>query len=248
MGDHQAQEGGGRRPAGQAVRQADQERRGRRADRRRRSRRQPDPLRRHPEGQEDLGPQRQHRPRGQARLRGRGRRCRLRDADVRGVRSGRHRPADRVPDRQPEPVRLRRPGRGHPQRRHHGRRRLHRPDVQPQGRRDAGQGAGRARPSPRTTCWRPPWTPTRRRSTISATASRSSATPATPSGSAPRCRTPDWTTTPPRSPSCPTTPRRSTRPTAEKLFRIIEALEDSDDVQNVYANFDASDEVLASVS
>jgi YebC/PmpR family DNA-binding regulatory protein len=37
-------------------------------------------------------------------------------------------------------------------------------------------------------------------------------------------------------------------PTAEKLMRIIDALEDSDDVQNVYANFDASDEVLASIS
>src|SRR5215210_2681035 len=36
--------------------------------------------------------------------------------------------------------------------------------------------------------------------------------------------------------------------TAEKLMRIIDALEDSDDVQNVYANFDASDEVLASVT
>jgi YebC/PmpR family DNA-binding regulatory protein len=34
-------------------------------------------------------------------------------------------------------------------------------------------------------------------------------------------------------------------PTAEKLFKIIEALEDSDDVQNVYSNFDASDEVMA---
>ena len=33
--------------------------------------------------------------------------------------------------------------------------------------------------------------------------------------------------------------------TAEKLMRIIDALEDSDDVQNVYANFDASDDVLA---
>jgi YebC/PmpR family DNA-binding regulatory protein len=32
-------------------------------------------------------------------------------------------------------------------------------------------------------------------------------------------------------------------PTAEKLFKIIEALEDSDDVQNVYANFEAPDEV-----
>ena len=35
--------------------------------------------------------------------------------------------------------------------------------------------------------------------------------------------------------------------TAEKLMKIIEALEDSDDVQNVYANFDAPDEVLASL-
>ena len=35
--------------------------------------------------------------------------------------------------------------------------------------------------------------------------------------------------------------------TVEKVMRIIDALEDSDDVQNVYANFDASDEVLASI-
>src|SRR3954454_23986057 len=33
-------------------------------------------------------------------------------------------------------------------------------------------------------------------------------------------------------------------PTAEKLFKILDALEDSDDVQNVYANFDTSDNVL----
>lgn len=32
---------------------------------------------------------------------------------------------------------------------------------------------------------------------------------------------------------------------ATKLFKIIDALEDSDDVQNVYSNFDAPDEVLA---
>ncbi|SDI22877.1 DNA-binding regulatory protein, YebC/PmpR family [Sinosporangium album] len=32
---------------------------------------------------------------------------------------------------------------------------------------------------------------------------------------------------------------------AKKVFRLIEALEDSDDVQNVYANFDVSDEILA---
>ena len=35
--------------------------------------------------------------------------------------------------------------------------------------------------------------------------------------------------------------------TARKVFKLIDALEDSDDVQNVYANFDASDEVLEAV-
>jgi YebC/PmpR family DNA-binding regulatory protein len=34
---------------------------------------------------------------------------------------------------------------------------------------------------------------------------------------------------------------------ANKIFRLIDALEDSDDVQNVYANFDVSDEVMAEV-
>jgi len=33
-----------------------------------------------------------------------------------------------------------------------------------------------------------------------------------------------------------------------KMLRLIDALEDSDDVQNVFANFDASDEVLAEAS
>ena len=33
---------------------------------------------------------------------------------------------------------------------------------------------------------------------------------------------------------------------ARKVFRLIDALEDSDDVQNVYANFDVSDEVMES--
>ncbi|MFG3436887.1 YebC/PmpR family DNA-binding transcriptional regulator [Nonomuraea sp. NPDC047897] len=31
---------------------------------------------------------------------------------------------------------------------------------------------------------------------------------------------------------------------ARKVFRLVEALEDSDDVQNVYANFDVSDEIM----
>jgi transcriptional/translational regulatory protein YebC/TACO1 len=32
---------------------------------------------------------------------------------------------------------------------------------------------------------------------------------------------------------------------ARKVFRLIDALEDSDDVQNVWANFDVTDEVMA---
>jgi transcriptional/translational regulatory protein YebC/TACO1 len=31
------------------------------------------------------------------------------------------------------------------------------------------------------------------------------------------------------------------------MFKLIDALEDSDDVQNVYANFDVSDEVMEAV-
>ncbi len=34
---------------------------------------------------------------------------------------------------------------------------------------------------------------------------------------------------------------------ATQLFRMLEALEDSDDVQNVYANFDVSDEIMDAV-
>ena len=34
---------------------------------------------------------------------------------------------------------------------------------------------------------------------------------------------------------------------APKVFRLVEALEDLDDVQNVFGNFDVSDEVLAAV-
>lgn len=34
---------------------------------------------------------------------------------------------------------------------------------------------------------------------------------------------------------------------AKKIIKLIEALEDCDDVQNVYANFDISDEVMAEI-
>ena len=35
---------------------------------------------------------------------------------------------------------------------------------------------------------------------------------------------------------------------AQKVFELIDAIEELDDVQNVYSNFDVSDEVLASLS
>jgi len=34
---------------------------------------------------------------------------------------------------------------------------------------------------------------------------------------------------------------------ARKIFKLIDALEDSDDVQNVYANFDVSDDIMAAL-
>jgi YebC/PmpR family DNA-binding regulatory protein len=34
---------------------------------------------------------------------------------------------------------------------------------------------------------------------------------------------------------------------ARKVFRLVDALEDCDDVQNVYGNFDVSDEIMASI-
>ncbi|CAK7282382.1 putative transcriptional regulatory protein YebC [Streptomyces misionensis JCM 4497] len=140
MGYDEAQEGRDRRQARQALREADQEHRGRGADGRRRPRRQPDALRRRPEGQEAVGPEQEHRLRDQARRRSRGRRRRLRDDHVRGLRPQRCRGAHRVPHRQPQPRRLRRACRHDPQRRLHGRPRLGVVPVQPQGRRDRPQG------------------------------------------------------------------------------------------------------------
>jgi transcriptional/translational regulatory protein YebC/TACO1 len=34
---------------------------------------------------------------------------------------------------------------------------------------------------------------------------------------------------------------------ARKVFKLIDVLEDCDDVQNIYANFDVSDEVMAAI-
>ena len=104
--------------------------------------RQPDALRRDPEGQEVVGPQRQHRPRGQARLGCRGRRRRLHDDHVRGLRPLGRRDAHRVPHRQQEPGRDGGPHRDDPQRRLAGRPGLGVLPVQPQGRRDRARRPG----------------------------------------------------------------------------------------------------------
>ena len=60
-----------------------------------------------------------------------------------------------------------------------------------------------------------------------------------------RCRRPASTTTPPMSSSCRRSRSRSTPRRRRKVFRLIDALEDSDDVQNVYSNFDLTPEVQA---
>ena len=39
--------------------------------------------------------------------------------------------------------------------------------------------------------------------------------------------------------------RRSTRRPRRRLFKLLETLEDSDDVQNVYANFEVAEDVMA---
>ena len=53
------------------------------------------------------------------------------------------------------------------------------------------------------------------------------------------------TTTPPRCSSCPSMDIPVDADAAGKVFRLVDALEDLDDVQNVFTNVDVPDEVLA---
>ena len=46
----------------------------------------------------------------------------------------------------------------------------------------------------------------------------------------------------------PASRERPVKEGAEKVFALIEAIEELDDVQNVYANFDVSDEIMATLS
>ena len=115
----------------------------------------------------------------------------------------------------------------------------------PQGRRDGAQVAGgprghrgrRARGDPRR---RAP-----RRSTTSRSPSRCSPRPPTWSRCAPRSRTPASTTTPPTWSSSPSMEIPVDADGAGKVFRLVDALEDLDDVQNVFTNVDVPDDVLA---
>ena len=95
-------------------------------------------------------------------------------------------------------------------------------------------------------CW-PSWMPAPKKSTTAASASRSSPNRTTSSPLAPRCRMPASTTTPPTSSSFPTCSVEVDLETARKIFRLIDALEDNDDVQNVYGNFDIPADVQAAL-
>jgi len=48
----------------------------------------------------------------------------------------------------------------------------------------------------------------------------------------------------PRPRSCPRWRSRLDEESARKVFRLIDAIEDSDDVQDVYANYSVSDDVM----
>ena len=161
-----------------------------------------------------------------------------------GYARRRRRRPHRVPHRQQEPLGHGGPHRHDPQRRVDGRPRARSPTCSPAR---ASSWCRRPTASTRTPCSWPCSTPAPRRCATSATPSRWSASRPTWSPCAPRCRTPASTTTPPRPGSCPASPSSSTRTNAGKVFRLIDALEDCDDVQNVYANYDVSDEVLEKV-
>ena len=77
--------------------------------------------------------------------------------------------------------------------------------------------------------------------------SRSSPRPATWSPSVRRFRRRASTTTPPRCSSCATWTSRSTIDVAGKVFRLVDAVDDLDDVQNVFTNADIPDDVLESI-
>ena len=77
---------------------------------------------------------------------------------------------------------------------------------------------------------------------------KSSPPPATSARSWRRCRAPASRSSDPEVTRLPTMSIPLDEATARSVLRLIDALEDLDDVQAVYANFDISDEVMAAVA
>ena len=149
---------------------------------------------------------------------------------------------DRMPDRQPQPRRRRGPGRDDPQRRQHGRPGFGVLSVLPQGRRHAGQErphrgrrADRGARGRRRGCQRPG-----RQLRDHLRAHRSGRGAHRAAGRRDRLRLR-------RGGFQPSVTVPVDVDGARKVFKLVDALEDSDDVQNVYTNVDISDEVLAAL-
>ncbi len=102
--------------------------------------------------------------------------------------------------------------------------------------------------STRTASWWSPSRPAPRTSRPTSRASPSPPPPATCAPSAPPSTPPASPTTRPRSPWSRACRSPSTATIALRVLRLLDALEDHDDVQDVYANFDIPDEVMAEVS
>ena len=153
----------------------------------------------------------------------------------------------RVPDRQPQPRRDGGPHRGHPQRRHDGRPRLGLAPVQPQGRRDRAEGAGGARgrrgrrPRGRARRRRRGRQRPRRVLRGRLRGDRRGRRAQRPPGAR------RSTTTPPRSQFVASMDIPVDADAAGKVFRLVDALEDLDDVQNVFTNVDVPDDVMAAL-
>ena len=199
------------------------------------------------EGEELLGPERQHRARDQARDRRAGDGAEVRGDRLRGLRARRDRAAHRDAHRQPQPDGARtcatrsRATAGTWARRARSR------GVHAQGR--DRRGEGRRRPT-RSACWSWRSRPAPRTSTTRRARGRSSTDPAATSRP---CATAlgaagvaDLLGGAHDGAADHDAGRR--RPRRTQVLRLIEALEDLDDVQNVYANFDIPEEVMASLS
>ena len=99
-----------------------------------------------------------------------------------------------------------------------------------------------------TPCSKPPSKPGRTTCKATRTATRS---PAPSTTSSPSATASNPASAPPPAPASngvPQPPSPSTRTAAPALLKLVDALEDNDDVQNVYANFDIPDTIMQTLS